>query len=246
MFQICIVDRHATPEQPLAQQMTAAGYGVACFAEIKALYGHLLQAPCDVVLLDVTQLAAEDITVIPTLRRSVRPVGVIALVAAGDYAQRLQSYSLGSDVCLEKPASAHEIMAILPNLIERLYGAVALAAKAQAAGPLDGPAAPAESAWVLRNDAWSLVSPEGKAFQLGAKERLFMQQVMRTPDEIVSREAIVEILAADAAEWDPQSMDTMLSRLRRKIDNAGLTLPLRTVRGQGYMFLSHSQRHLER
>ena len=122
---------------------------------------------------------------------------------------------------------------ILPNLIERIYVA--------------GQGMREENtAWRIHNDGWSLVGPCGKVFQLTAKERLFMLRVMRSPDEVVSRDEMVEALNEDPYDYDQQSMDTMLSRLRRKLDKAGVSLPLRTVRGQGYMFLTHSQRSRER
>ncbi|MFV0371673.1 MAG: response regulator transcription factor [Azonexus sp.] len=236
MFHICLVDQNLHSKHELAQQIAAAGYDVACFAEVKQLYLFLLQERCDAVVIDVAQLAAEDTEAIPALRRSKRPVGIIALVAPGQLDERLKSYAWGSDVCVEKPAQASEILAVLPNLLQRISGGAAQAGR-------EGNPAPA---WRMHNDGWSLLSPEGDLFKLTAKERLFMLRVMRSPDEIVSREAMVEALCEDAHDYDQQSMETMLSRLRRKLDNAGLALPLRTVRGQGYMFLTHSQRVRER
>lgn len=234
MFHICLIDRNLLPEHDLPQQIAAAGYAVECFTEVKHLYLHLLQGHCDVVLVNAAQLAAEDANAIPALRRSARPIGIIALVETGNFDQKLQCYAWGSDLCIEQPVLAREVLAIIPNLLDRLHGVAHSNTRKDVPG------------WRMNNDGWSLISPEGRVFQLTAKERLFMLRVMQTPDEIVSREAMVDTLCEDAYDYDQQSMDTMLSRLRRKLDNAGTTLPLRTVRGQGYMFLSHSQRVRER
>ncbi|GAB1368618.1 response regulator transcription factor [Azonexus hydrophilus] len=233
MFHICLVDQNLHPEHELARQISAAGYDVECFADIKHLYLHLLQGRCDAVLINASQLAPEDAGAIPALRRSSRPLGIITLVEPDCLDQRLQCYAWGSDVCVEQPAPASEVLCILPNLIERIYVA--------------GQGMQEENtAWRIHNDGWSLVGPCGKVFQLTAKERLFMLRVMRSPDEVVSRDEMVEALNEDPYDYDQQSMDTMLSRLRRKLDKAGVSLPLRTVRGQGYMFLTHSQRSRER
>lgn len=233
MFHVCLVDQNLHPEHELARQIAAAGYDVKCFADIKQLYLYLLQGRCDAVLVNASQLAPEDAGAIPALRRSSRPLGIIALVESDRLEQRLQCYAWGSDVCVDLPAPASEVLCILPNLIERTYVA--------GQGLREDSAA-----WRIHNDGWSLVSPDGSLFQMTAKERLFMLRLMRSPDEIVSRDEMVEALCEDVYDYDQQSMDTMLSRLRRKLDKAGLSLPLRTVRGQGYMFLTHSQRSRER
>ena len=49
-----------------------------------------------------------------------------------------------------------------------------------------------------------------------------------------------------AAELEKNYLEVAISRLRRKATGAGMALPLRAVRGTGYLFIPRSERGVER
>jgi len=55
--------------------------------------------------------------------------------------------------------------------------------------------------------------------------------------EALSRKAIVQAFGEDYLSYDQNRLDTMVKRLRRKVQQeAGLALPLHTVRVKGFAF----------
>lgn len=67
-------------------------------------------------------------------------------------------------------------------------------------------------------------------------ERCVTGQLLASPGECVSRLTLMQALSGDSAQYDPHRLDALMSRLRRKAADAGLSLPLRAVRGMGYVF----------
>lgn len=68
-----------------------------------------------------------------------------------------------------------------------------------------------------------------------------MQRLWESAGEAVSREELAIALGGDPYEYDFHRLDTLVSRLRRKGNGIGLTLPLRAVRGTGYVITPASE-----
>ena len=47
------------------------------------------------------------------------------------------------------------------------------------------------------------------------------------------------ISAADGSSITGRSIDVVISRLKRRAEMLGVTLPIRSVRGRGYVFVGH-------
>ena len=53
---------------------------------------------------------------------------------------------------------------------------------------------------------------------------------------VTSREAVITALGENPEEYDLHRLNALVSRLRKKAQDLGLSLPLRAVRGTGYVF----------
>lgn len=119
--------------------------------------------------------------------------------------------------------------------------------------PSDRPPAPIRGArpepggqdsprWSLRDQGWSLVSPDGKTLSLTTAEREFMTCLLSSPDHRMARSQLYAQTRAysgnalTASGTESRGLDVMVSRLRRKAQMNGMRLPLRSVRRWGYMF----------
>ena len=66
-------------------------------------------------------------------------------------------------------------------------------------------------------------------------ERQVIAALAATPGIPVPREALMGQLAEGAQDFDPHRLETLVYRLRRKcVQQTGMELPLRAVRGLGY------------
>jgi len=59
---------------------------------------------------------------------------------------------------------------------------------------------------------------------------------MRHHQQVVSKERLIEQLYPDDDERDPNVIEVLVGRLRRKLESHEGFRPIDTVRGQGYLF----------
>jgi DNA-binding response OmpR family regulator len=105
-------------------------------------------------------------------------------------------------------------------------GSVAIAGR-QVAPPLQ------LAAWNLLYQGWVLVTPEGNQLSLTGVERSFFLALVNDDHHELSREA----LAREKLNLNFKSISVAVSRLRKKVEKAGVRLPLHTVHGMGYVFI---------
>jgi DNA-binding response OmpR family regulator len=92
--------------------------------------------------------------------------------------------------------------------------------------------------WRLDEESWSLIAPNDRVVRLTRSEFDLMRILIGHAGLVQPR----HVLRA-AIEGDPSRtrvLDAVLSRLRRKVwDCARMELPLRSARGEGYVFAGH-------
>jgi DNA-binding response OmpR family regulator len=63
-----------------------------------------------------------------------------------------------------------------------------------------------------------------------------MEKLMQSPNQVMSRESLISVLADDLSTFDPHRVDSLIHRLRRKVlAELGESLPLDSVHGTGYL-----------
>lgn len=223
-LEVCIVEDEADLREELVDTLLEAGFGVRGFSASRELYAALLAAPCNIVILDIG-LPGEDGFSIAARLRSVGKMGIIMLSARTAIDDRVRALQGGADVYLTKPVDLRELLAVVTSLTRRL------------AVPEPQPISTTEvapSPWSLSADGWVVIAPNGTTLPLTAQERAFLVRLWQCVGEAVSREELAIALDSDPYEYDFHRLDTLVSRLRRKASDIGLTLPLRAVRGTGY------------
>ncbi|QNK01270.1 response regulator transcription factor [Dyella telluris] len=201
------------------------GFQVTGSGNAAELYRNMLAASYDIVVLDIGLPGEDGISILKHLR-SMSNIGVVMLTANADVNDQLESLREGADAFLKKPVDIHILAATLHSLARRLAPADAAVSTSVACGK-----------WRLDTEDWCLVTPAGQPLPLSAPERCVLSLLMRESDEPVSRERLIAALTSDIYDFDPHRLEMMIYRLRRKVlSAAGLTLPLLTARGRGYLF----------
>ncbi|HET7633532.1 MAG TPA: response regulator transcription factor [Burkholderiales bacterium] len=206
------------------------GFAAAGFGSAVELYRRFLIAPCDIVLLDVHLPDAEAFEMAVHLREGVgESVGVVMLSEALD--DRLRGFHNGADYYLLKSIDLCELAAILAALGRRVLR--------------EKPPAPELpriqiNRWRLARDGWTLLSPDDIPLSLSLPASRFLGRLLTSPGKAVSKTDLVLALGEDPYDYDLHRLEVMVSRLRRRAQEKGLTLPLRAVRGIGYVWVSGS------
>lgn len=77
---------------------------------------------------------------------------------------------------------------------------------------------------------------QGRAIPLRPGELRLLEVFLANPDRLLSRPKIISLLGKTAEIGDDRTVDVWVGRLRRTLDNHGVSSVLRTVRSLGYVF----------
>ena len=91
--------------------------------------------------------------------------------------------------------------------------------------------------WTLDDTTRDLISPTGQRVDLTSSEFDLLMAFVRHPGQPLSRAALLGVLRGRQWTYFDRSIDTMVARLRKKLDDGSDRSQLiRSVRGVGYVF----------
>ena len=80
-------------------------------------------------------------------------------------------------------------------------------------------------------------NPQGIELTVSDTERRFLKVMVGASGQVVGLEALIAVCGQDIDDYDPHRLDAVISRLRKRTEQAGLgSLPLQSVLGAGYVF----------
>ncbi|MCS6767036.1 MAG: response regulator transcription factor [Candidatus Protistobacter heckmanni] len=183
----------------------------------------------DVIMLDLMMPGENGLHLCQELRQS-DDTPVIMLTALGEPTERIVGLEAGADDYVVKPFDPRELVARIQAVLRRARpGAVANDARSARELSFSG--------WTLNRMSRQVTSPEGLIVALSNAEYRLLSTFIDRPEQILTREYLVEKCRnRDFAEFD-RSIDMLISRLRQKLeaDPKGPRL-IRTIRGEGYIF----------
>ena len=80
-----------------------------------------------------------------------------------------------------------------------------------------------------------------QSLALTAYEYRILEYLMRHHQQVVSKDRLIEQLYPDDEDRDPNVIEVLVGRLRRKLAGDSGFKPFETVRGQGYLFTHMSR-----
>ncbi len=230
---IVVEDDLELREEILVPSLRANGFDAEGVPSAEALYRRFLAAPSDLVVLDIGLPDEDGLSAAAHLRSAQgMRVGIVMLTGLDSGGDQVRGLAVGADAYLAKPVEMNVLAATLNSVLRRLR-----------AGSEAGERLAERSstrAWQLDPDGWHLRAPSGRTVALTQPERRVLSCLLQSPGEPVTRDALILELAGSAeATFDPHRLEMIVHRLRRKAEEQlGQALPLRAVRGIGYVFAS--------
>ena len=91
--------------------------------------------------------------------------------------------------------------------------------------------------WTLDETVRDLIGPAGQRVDLTSSEFDLLMALLRHPGQPLSRAALLGVLRGRQWTYFDRSIDTLVARLRKKLEDGSDRPPLiRSVRGVGYVF----------
>lgn len=220
MIRVILVEDDVDLRDDMAFNLRDEGMQVAACADGPALDRHLAVASADVVVLDIGLPGEDGLSIARRLRREQPRLGLILLTARTAPADRVRGMEDGADVYLGKPADLRELALVIRALSRRMHDAS------------DGP----DSMLTLLPRENRLRLPTGQTIELTPSEALLLSRLARAPGGQATRRQIIESFGTAYLDYDERRLEAIVSRLRKKLEAAGLpTDSLRAVRGIGYL-----------
>lgn len=205
-----------------------AGFGVCEAATEAQMLKALKTLAVDLITLDLT-LRNEDGLTLARQVRTFSDIPIIMVTARAEDVDRIVGLEIGADDYIVKPFNAREVIARVRAVLRRSGGRKRTRSNARDEMAFGD--------WVVDLDGHELRSRKGKVCPLTTTEFKLLAAFLRHAGRVLSRDFLLDAIGGVNAESLERSIDTTVSRLRRKIErDAAAPVYIKTVRGAGYRF----------
>jgi two-component system, OmpR family, response regulator len=178
------------------------------------------QGSHDLVLLDRTLPDGDGLRLIPQLRADNPGVPVIVMSALGELSDRVSGLDEGADDYLSKPFALEELLARIRAVRRRPNG---LAGEPILVGRL------------AFDTEYEEASVSGTRMDLPRRELRVLSALIRRRGRTVLRESLEKAVYGFDDDIQSNSLDSHVSRLRRKLADADAGVEIHAIRGVGYL-----------
>ena len=238
MQNILIIDDDEELFSLLADYLKDEGFACAHAPDAATGLKLAVKGNVDAVVLDVMLPGLNGFEVLRRLRagEDTACLPVLMLTARREEIDRVVGLEMGADDYLGKPFSPRELVARLRAILRRA---------SSGSFEAEAPAAPA----ALHIDDLSInpasycVMVNGREQALSGAEMRLLNQLVQQLGQVVSRDALYEVIFGHPAYPMDRRLDMLVSRLRKKLGarpDGGERI--KAVRGEGYAYLLPAQR----
>ena len=171
----------------------------------------------DLAIVDIGLPGIDGLELTRRLRTRGLTMPVLILTARDALQDRVQGLDLGADDYMLKPFELPELLARLRALLRRSQAATTAVL---AFGPVE------------MDTAHRRVQLAGKAMELGPREWTVLEYLLLQAPKPAAKDKLLAALTGWDKEITPNAIEVYISRLRAKLEPAGVLL--RSIRGFGY------------
>jgi DNA-binding response OmpR family regulator len=231
-LKILLVDDEEAISENLSAFLERSGFQVSIATNgDQALKSIQRQSP-DIVIMDVLMPVMDGRQALRQLRKEENWIPVILLTQIGEATERAMALEEGADDYLNKPFNPHELIARIRAVLRR----------SRRGQP------PLSAAWKLNSGPIILdrrakrITFNNEQLNLTPKAFALLEFLMTHPDEVVSRERLLETVWG----WDypigTRAVDTRIAEIRSALgDDANQPKYIETLPGMGYRFVEDVQ-----
>jgi len=218
---LLIIDDDVALNELLCEYLERFGHRLTSATTAREGVRLLRRDQPDLLILDVMLPDADGMELCREIRRE-SDIPIVMLTARGDVPDRVLGLEFGADDYIPKPFEPRELVARIETLMRRFRQ----------------PLTPRLVSGDLTLDIETRrVELAGAEVELTAMEFELLRVLMESRGHVLTRDAVLQALRGIDADVYDRSVDMLVSRLRRKLnDDSRSPRWIRTIRGTGYQF----------
>lgn len=224
---VLVVDDDPAIRTALREILESSNFKVTEAGNGQEMHRLINEHKIDLITLDIGLPGVSGIDLAREIRVNSN-IPLIMVTALADEIDRIVGLEVGADDYVVKPFNVREVLARVRAVLRRSRAAPAKASQADEIFEFEG--------LTLNAQTRVLSSADGNEIPLTSTEFSLLEFLLRNAGKPCSRDDITSHLKG--YEWSPQdrSLDTLVARLRRKIEvDVHEPKLLRSVRGVGYI-----------
>lgn len=226
---ILVVDDHSEIRDLLKRFLEQHGLRVSCARDGKEMKRLLEEREFDLLVLDLMMPGEDGLTLCRELRAK-SSLPIIMLTAMGEETDRIIGLEMGADDYLAKPFNPRELLARIKAVMRRTQFEPQPAAETLTRDLRF-------DRWLLDINRRELVDEEGVGLSLSTAEFDLLRVFLERPQRVLSRDQLLDLARGREAVAFDRAIDTLVSRLRRKLERDPKNPELiKTIWGGGYLF----------
>jgi two-component system, OmpR family, response regulator TctD len=219
---VLLVEDDLAMQTTLARSLARGGMQVqVCGNGLEAL-GQWSRLQPDVVVLDLSLPGLDGLEVLARARASGWVNPVLLLTARGAVGDRILGLNTGADDYVAKPFDLDELEARIRALARRNSGFQDNLANRRR-----------EYCGLSYEKDSNAIYHQGQVLDLSVRESAFLRLVLERAGQAVAKEKLLELVFAGDADVQPEAVEVVAYRLRKKLSH--LPVKLVTLRGLGYL-----------
>jgi len=229
MKQILLIDDDEKLGQLLTQYLERYDMTVTAAHTPSKGFEHLKRNKPDLLILDVMLPEKDGFEICREIRAKSSLYGqlpILMLTAHGEVTDRIVGLELGADDYLPKPFEPRELVARISNILRRTSD--------EARSQQEVPKIQGLDVDTVRRT----VKLDNELIELTTMEYELLILFMQSPNKTYTRDELMNRLRGIDAELFSRAVDTLVSRLRHKLNDTSKTPRfIKTVWGRGYTFV---------
>lgn len=221
MYKIFIVEDDAVIAGSLKRQLAAWGWDARCAEDFQNVLGEFASYAPHLVLLDITLPCYNGFYWCTEIRK-ISKVPVVFLSSASDNMNIVMAMNMGGDDFIAKPFDMTVLTAKIQALLRRTYDFAAQTGLLEHRG-------------AVLNTADASLSYRGQRIDLTKNDYRILKLLLENKGKTVSRESLMTRLWETDCFVDENTLTVNVTRLRKKLEAAGLANFIVTKKGLGYL-----------
>lgn len=219
MTKILVADDDPNILKFITINLTDAGYDVLGATDGRDALRKLENEACQLAVVDIMMPYMDGLSLIKEMRKTL-DIPIIILTAKGQIDDKEKGFEAGTDDYLVKPFEAKELLFRIEALLRRYN--------------IDTDKQVIQLGDVHIDVDKYVVTVNKKTLKLPLKEFELLHMLAIHPDQVFTREQLIEGIWGIDFEGDNRTVDVHIKRLRTRFNNLTDAIQFTTVRGVGY------------